>query len=74
MKCIKLIIALELPCAMGEALKRKKKNPIIIIILLFRAAPVAYEVPRLGVQWELQLPTYTTATAMPDLNYICVLH
>ena len=73
MKCIKLIIALELPCAMGVALKWKKKNNPIII-LLFRAAPVAYEIPRLGVQWELQLPTYITATAMPDLNYICVLH
>ena len=24
------------------------------------------EVPRLGVQLELQLPAYTTATAMPD--------
>ena len=24
------------------------------------------EVPRLGVESELQLPAYTTATAMPD--------
>ena len=24
------------------------------------------EVPRLGVEWELQLLAYTTATAMPD--------
>ena len=32
------------------------------------------EVPRLGVEWELQLPVYTTATAMPDLSGICNLH
>ena len=24
------------------------------------------EVPSPGVEWELQLPAYTTATAMPD--------
>ena len=28
------------------------------------------EVPRLGVKLELQLPAYTTATAMSDLTYI----
>ena len=28
------------------------------------------EVPRLGVKLELQLPVYTTATAMPDLSHI----
>ena len=32
------------------------------------------EVPRLGVQSELQLPAYTTATATPDLSHICNLH
>ena len=32
------------------------------------------EVPRLGVQSELQLPAYTTATAMPDLSLVCDLH
>ena len=26
------------------------------------------EVPRLGVEWELQLLAYTTATAMQDLG------
>ena len=31
------------------------------------------EVPRLAVELELQLPAYTTATAMPDLNHICDL-
>ena len=28
------------------------------------------EVPRLGVKLELQLPVYTTATAMPDPSHI----
>ena len=32
------------------------------------------EVPRLGVEWELQLPAYATATATLDLNCICDLH
>ena len=31
------------------------------------------EVPRLGVELELQLPAYTTVTAMPDLSSICNL-
>ena len=32
------------------------------------------EVPRLGVKSELQLPAYTTATAMPDPSHVCDLH
>ena len=32
------------------------------------------EVPRLEVTLELQLPVYTTATAMPDPSRICDLH
>ena len=32
------------------------------------------EVPRLGVQWELQLPSYTTAKAMHDPSHVCNLH
>ena len=32
------------------------------------------EVPKLGVQLELQLPAYTTATAMPNPSCICNLH
>ena len=31
-------------------------------------------VPRLGVESELHLPAYTTATAMPDPSRICDLH
>uniref|UniRef100_A0A480EZY0 Uncharacterized protein n=1 Tax=Sus scrofa TaxID=9823 RepID=A0A480EZY0_PIG len=32
------------------------------------------EVPRLGVKLELQRPTYTTTTAMPDPSCFCDLH
>ena len=32
------------------------------------------EVPKLGVELELELQAYTTATAMPDLSRICDLH
>ena len=32
------------------------------------------EVPRLGVQSELQLPAYATATATPDPSWVCDLH
>ena len=32
------------------------------------------EVPRLGVESELQLPAYTTATVIRDLSHVCGLH
>ena len=32
------------------------------------------EVPRLGIQLELQLLAYTTATATWDLSLVCDLH
>ena len=32
------------------------------------------EVPRLGVELELQLLAYATATAMPGLSRVCNLH
>ena len=32
------------------------------------------EVPRLGVESELQLLAYTTAIATRDLSYVCDLH
>ena len=32
------------------------------------------DVPRLGVEWELQLLAYTAATAMPDPSHLCDPH
>ena len=42
--------------------------------LLFRAAPAAYGVSRLGVRSKLQLPAYAMATAMPDPSCVFDLH
>ena len=36
--------------------------------------PQHVEVPRLGIELELQLLTYATARAMPDLSLIYNLH
>ena len=42
-----------------------------LFFVFFRAA---YEVPRLGIESELQLPAYTTAMTTPDLSHVCSLH
>ena len=39
--------------------------------LLSKAAPMHMEVPRLGVESELQLPAYTTATATRNPSPFC---
>ena len=41
---------------------------------LFRATPTDIEVPRLGVQLELLLPAFATATATLDPSHICDLY
>ena len=41
---------------------------------LFRALPVAYGSFQTGVQLELQLLSYATATVTLDLSHICDLH
>ena len=48
---------------------------LCVCVCLFRAAHWHMEVPRLGVESELQLPlpAYTTAIAMPDLSHACDL-
>ena len=41
--------------------------PNFIYLFIFLGPhPWHMEVPRVGVEWELQLLAYTTATAMPD--------
>ena len=45
--------------------------------VLFRAVPAAYwnhMLPRLGVESELQVSAYSTATATPDPSHICNVH
>ena len=49
--------------------------PIILLLFFFLGPyPQHMGVPRLGVELELQLPAYTTATAMQDLSHLCDLH
>ena len=40
----------------------------LFIYLFFRADPMAYRVPRLGAEEELQLPAYATATAVSAMH------
>ena len=55
-------------------------NTYLLIFLDFfffcflRSHPQHMEVPRLGVELELQLPAYTTATARQDMSHICNLY
>ena len=46
---------------------------LLLLIFLLGSYLQRMEVPRLGVESELQLPAYTTAivTATPDLSLIC---
>ena len=50
------------------------KASFLCVCVFLGPHPLHMEVPRLGVESELQLPTYTTAIAMPDLSRICDLH
>ena len=48
---------------------------VYIYIFFFLGLPLQHmELPRLGVRWELQLPTYTRATAMQAPSHVCDLH
>ena len=46
----------------------------LLFLVFLGPHPQHMEVPRLGVESELQLPAYTTATAGWDLSRICKLH
>ena len=61
---------------MGEVLSLSKPQGLLLFFCFFFLGPHLRhtEVPRLGVQSELQLPACTTATAMPDPSCICDLH
>ena len=66
-------------CKMGKRSKWKVLALLEICFFLFfffffRPHPQHMEVPRLGGESELQLPAYTTSTAMSNLNHICVPH
>ena len=46
----------------------------LFIFVFLGLHPWHMEVPRPGIQSELQPLAYTTATAMPDLSLVCDLH
>ena len=46
----------------------------VLFLLLVRAAPVAHEILRLGVESELQFTAYLTATATQEPSLISDLH
>jgi len=45
-----------------------------LFLVFLGPQPRHMEVPRLGVEWELQLPAYTTAIATLDPSHVCDLH
>ena len=53
---------------------RSSLPPTPFLKIFLGLHPWHMDVPRLGVETELQLPAYTTATAMQDLSRICDLH
>ena len=57
-----------------EKAKFKKLYILFWPFVFLGPHPQHMEVPRLGIQSKLQLPTYATATATWDLNQICDLH
>ena len=55
-------------------LLRNSYSNLLANFFLFRAAPVAYGSSQVGVELELQLLAYATATAMPEQSLVCNLH
>ena len=52
-----------------------KANPIFIYLFCFLGPHLRHmEVPRLGVESELELPAYTAAIATKDSSQVCCLH
>ena len=47
---------------------------LLLLFCFFRAAPTAYDIPRLEVELELWLLAYATVTATPDPSHIYDLH
>ena len=74
-------LAWEPTYAVGVALKRQiiiiiiKDLGFIFVFSFFLGPHLQHmEVPRLGVESELQLSACATATATPDLSHVCNLH
>ena len=48
--------------------------PVLSCVCVFRTTPMTHGTSRLGVESELQLLAYSTATATPDPSFICDPH
>ena len=73
MQCIKVLDIIILCLTLSMCLKHQIINPALLkIFSFFFLGPHLQhmEVPKLGVESELQLP----ATATPDLSCVCDLH
>ena len=57
-----------------ENIRERDREKFYLFIFFLGLNPRHMEVPRVGVQWELQLLAYTTDTAMWDLSHVCDLH
>ena len=52
-----------------------EEDSFVAVVVPFLGLPPRHmEVPGLGVELELQLPAYTTATETQDLSHGCDLH
>ena len=70
LNCISSLLPIRL-----EALTRPPPPLFFLFFFFFLGLHVWHlEVPRLGAELGLQLPAYTTGTAMPDLSSVCDLH
>ena len=67
-------ISKPLSLFMRVAYKTRIGEIYLFTYLLFRPIPAAYRISRLGVESELQLPAYTTATATRDPRHVCDPH
>ena len=72
------LLAWELTCAAGVAVKRKKKTVkqfYFLSFFFFKGPRTQHmEVLRLGVESELPLLAYTRARATQDPSHVCNLH
>ena len=62
-----------------KALRKAIQGHILLLLLFFFFSFLGLhlrhiEVPKLGVEWEQELPAYATPRASLDLSCVCDLH
>ena len=61
---------MSLKCSYDPKQSTDSMNFLSVFFFFLRSHPQHMEVPRLGVELELQLPAYATVTAMWDLSHV----